>query len=69
MKRCPTCDQKLPEPPVERSRICWNCQRPIDSSHKYQIKVVGMLDKKASVFVHRHCDNPGSYLPKGAKAQ
>lgn len=65
-ERCPHCQQRMPKPRVskQRSRICRKCGEPIKVHHKWKVET----DGEASWFEHRHCDNPGSYVPATMEA-
>lgn len=61
MNRCPHCNQPMPQP-AKRVRSCFDCKRAITRHDKWT------WDEREGVLtcVHRHCDNPESYHPKGA---
>lgn len=59
---CPTCKQKVMKP--EATRFCFNCKKPMGSHDKYYLKT----DEDFKTYiVHKHCDNPQGYYPKGTK--
>lgn len=74
--RCPCCRQKMPDMASEKTRICFDCQKPIVTGDKWRLKRITVpvgaphtdsyAEKKATVYVHRHCDNPQSYKPRAA---
>lgn len=58
--RCPTCKSKIT---IKHVRICFDCQKPIRAHHKFTLRNILMNGAKvATCYVHRHCDNPYSYL-------
>lgn len=61
-QRCPHCDQTLPSP-KPKGRVCFDCRLSISRHDKWH------WDERQGVLtcVHRHCDNPEGYYPKGAE--
>lgn len=58
--RCPHCHQAMPTP-SKAIRVCHDCGKPITRHAKW---TWGQRDGVLTC-VHRHCDNPESYNPKG----
>ena len=57
--RCPTCKQPIrKDKPLTRK--CYKCKEFIRLHHKYRLVDIG---EGIVVMMHRHCDNPASYLP------
>jgi hypothetical protein len=64
MKRCPHCQQPIPEA-ARLVRSCFDCKQPIRRHDKWTWAERGGV----LTCVHRHCDNPDSYNPPGAPAE
>lgn len=62
IRRCPHCQQQMPEP-AKLVRACRDCGQPIRRHDKWTWAERGGV----LTCVHRHCDNPQSYHPKGAE--
>lgn len=66
----------MPDMTSEKTRVCFDCQKPIVTGDKWRLKRISMppedphsyVERIATVFVHRHCDNPQSYKPKSKEA-
>ena len=43
------------------AKICHKCRKPVCKDHKWMY----VTTKKGSYIVHRHCDNPSSYVHNG----
>jgi hypothetical protein len=59
--RCPHCHQPMPQP-KPKGRQCFDCKGPIGRHDKW----TWAERNDVLTCVHRHCDNPESYHPKGA---